>query len=249
MIRMVILRPLTGFATAMLFFSGVAYADPVTGVPELTHNQIYKAKVAGASCALTKGTSASSTKKYVTDLVGCLNKAWKLAIKDFQQVKVTFKEADDKRSCTTGLDVNGSFSEICATEIHVRLAKDWIKAKSDVAVFTSIAHAWSSVVTGQTGIGEAWWSMQNDASESQMNQQNRRYYLQLDCFVGVSAKALRRAVKDWKPTARGKLFWEYALKNKYSGKTANRLYWLEQGYASGKPGACNTWKAADSKVA
>ncbi|MFD9950668.1 hypothetical protein ACFWYW_56195 [Nonomuraea sp. NPDC059023] len=244
-----ILRPLSGAAVGMLLFSGVAYAGPVTGAPELTRNEIYKAKVASVGCKLAKGSSASSTKKYVTDLVGCLNKAWKPAIKDFQQVKVTFKEADDKRSCSTGLDVDVSFSEICETEIHVRLAKDWIKAKSDAEVFTSIAKTWSGVVTGQTGIGQAWVAMQNDASDAEMNQQNRRYYLQLDCFMGVSAKALRRVVKDWKPTAKSKLFWENFLKNKYSGKTSNRLYWLEQGYKTGKPAACNTWKASESKVA
>ncbi|WP_327085505.1 hypothetical protein OIE66_24485 [Nonomuraea sp. NBC_01738] len=244
-----IIRPLAGVAAGIVLLSSAAYAKPVTGVPELTGNAVYKAKVAGVACKLTKGTSAASTKKYVTTLVGCLNKAWKPAIKDFQPVEVNFKDADDKRSCSTGLDVSASFSEICATRIEVRLAKDWIKAKSDEKVFTSIARTWSGVVSGQTGIGQAWWAMQNDASESEMSQQNRRYYLQLDCFLGVSAKAVRRVVKDWKPTANGKQFWESTLKNKYSGKPANRLYWLQQGYKSGKPGSCNTWKAADSKVA
>ncbi|MFI6817266.1 hypothetical protein ACIBG7_33050 [Nonomuraea sp. NPDC050328] len=233
----------------MMLFPGAAHAEPITGAPELTHNDLYKAKPAGVRCALTKGTSASSTKKYITDLVGCLNKAWKPAIKDFRQVQVTFKEADDKQSCSTGLDIDASFSEICQTELHVRLAGDWIKAKSDVAVFTSITRTWSGVVAGQTGIGQAWWALQNSADEAEMNQQNRRYYLQLDCFMGVSAKALRRVVKDWRPTAKGKLFWESFLKNKYSGTSTNRLYWLEQGYKSGKPGSCNTWKAPDPKVA
>ncbi|MFI6600521.1 hypothetical protein ACIBHX_30120 [Nonomuraea sp. NPDC050536] len=245
-----IIRLLAGTAAGMMLLSGVAYAEPVSGAPELTNNALYKApKLPSVGCELTKGTSAASTKKYVTRLVGCLNKVWEPAIKDFQPVKVIFKEADDKRSCSTGLDVSASFSEICDTEIRVRLANDWIKAKSDLKVFTSIVRTWSGVVTGQSGIGEAWWSMQNDASESQMSQQNRRYYLQLDCFMGVSAKAVTRVVKDWKPTIGTKDFWESYLKNKYSGKPVNRLYWLQQGYKAGKPGACNTWKAPDSKVA
>lgn len=233
-----------------MLLSGVASAEPVTGAPELTGNELYKAaKLPTVACKLTKGTTSASTTTYVTKLVGCLNKAWKPAIKGFQPVKVVFKAADDKQSCSTGLDVSTSFSEICATEIHVRLADDWIKAKTDKKVFTSIVRTWSGVVSGQSGIGQAWYAMQNDASESQMSQQNRRYYLQLDCFMGVSEKALGRQVKDWKPTIRDKDFWESFLKNKYSGKPANRLYWLQQGYQAGKPGACNTWKAADSKVA
>ncbi|NUR90176.1 MAG: hypothetical protein HOY71_39385 [Nonomuraea sp.] len=243
-------RLITGFAAGTLLLTGVAHAEPVTGAPDLTANALYKAaKLPAVKCALAKGTSAASTKKYVTRLVGCLNKAWKPAIKGFQPVKVVFKKADDKDSCSTGLTVSSSFAEICATEIHVRLANDWIKPKSDLKVFTAVVRAWGGVVSGQSGIGEAWQALENDASESLMNQQNRRYFLQQDCFMGVSAKALGRKVKDWKPTIREKLFWEHFLKNKYAGKPANRLYWLQQGYKAGKPGACNTWKAADSKVA
>ncbi|MEV1175699.1 hypothetical protein [Nonomuraea sp. NPDC049784] len=160
-------------------------------------------------------------------------------------MKVEFKEASDKESCSTGMEVSGSFSEICATSIRVRLADDWIRAKNDLAVFTSVVRTWSGVVTGQTGIGKAWWGMQNDGLESLMNEQNRRYYLQTDCFVGVSAKALGRVVKDWKPVLKVQDFW----KNRYQGKTANRLYWIEKGYKAGKPGACNTWTASSSKVA
>jgi predicted metalloprotease len=246
----VIIRLLAGVATGTILLSGVAYAEPVSGVPELTNNALYKAaKLRDVGCDLTKGTSGAATKKYITRLVGCLNKAWKPAIKDFRPVNVVFKEADDTRSCSTGLDVSGSFSEICATEIRVRVANDWIKTKNDMKVFTSIVRTWSKVVTGESGIGQAWWAMQNDATEAQMNQQNRRYYLQLDCFMGVSEKSLGRKVKDWKPTIGIKDFWESHLKNKNNGKPANRIYWLQQGYKAGKPGACNTWKATDSKVA
>nr|SBO97882.1 similar to metalloprotease [Nonomuraea gerenzanensis] len=223
-----------------------ALAEPVKGAPDLTHNALYKAAaLPKVACKLTKGTSAASTRKYITRLVGCLNAAWKPAIKGFVPVKVVFKDADDKESCSTGMDVAGSFSEICATQLRVRLADDWIKAKNDLTVFTSITRTWGGVVTGQTGIGEAWWGLENDASETVMNEHNRRYYLQLDCFVGVSAKAVGRQVKDWKPVVKVPEFW----KNRFHGKTANRLYWSQQGYKSGKPGACNTWKASSAKVA
>ncbi|MFF4615882.1 hypothetical protein [Nonomuraea jabiensis] len=241
-----IIRLLAGTAAGLALLSGTALATPVKGAPELTSNDLYKAAaLPKAACKLDKGTSAASTRKYVTKLVACLNTAWKPAIKDFAPVKVEFKDADDKESCSTGMDVSGSFSEICATTIRVRLADDWIKAKNDLTVFTSIARTWGGVVTGQTGIGKAWWGLENDADAAIMNEQNRRYYLQIDCFVGVSAKALGRQVKDWKPVAKVPEFW----KNRYQGKTANRLYWLEKGYKSGKPGACNTWTASSSKVA
>ncbi|MEV0234112.1 hypothetical protein [Nonomuraea sp. NPDC050786] len=241
-----IIRLLAGTAVGLAFLSGTALAEPVKGAPELTHNELYKAaRLPKVACALNKGTSSASTRKYITELVGCLNTAWKPAIKDFVPVKVAFKDADDKESCSTGMDVSGSFSEICATAIRVRVADDWIKAKQDLTVFTSIVRTWSAVVTGQTGIGQAWWGLENDASEPLMNEQNRRYYLQIDCFMGVSAKALGRKVEDWKPVIQVREFW----KNRYHAKSANRLYWLEQGYKAGRPGACNTWTASSSKVA
>ncbi|MCF6471813.1 hypothetical protein FAF44_25965 [Nonomuraea sp. MG754425] len=241
-----IIRLSVGTAMGLALLAAPALAEPVKGAPELTHNALYKAaKLPKVACKLDKGTSSASTRKYITRLVGCLNTAWKPAVKGFVPVKVAFKAADDQESCSTGMDVSGSFAEICATQIRVRVADDWIRAKSDLAVFTSITRTWGSVVTGQSGIGQAWWALENGASEPVMNEQNRRYYLQIDCFLGVSAKAVGRQVKDWKPVAKVPEFW----KNRFQGKTGNRLYWLDKGYQAGKPGACNTWTASSSKVA
>ncbi|WP_188187482.1 hypothetical protein [Nonomuraea sp. SYSU D8015] len=241
-----IIRVLAGTAADLVLLSGTAHAEPVKGAPELTHNELYKApKLAKVACKLNKGTSSASTRKYVTKLVGCLNMAWKPAIKDFQPVEMKFKDASDKEHCSTGMEFSGSFSEICGTVIRVRVADDWIKAKDDLKVFTSIVRTWGEVVTGQTGIVQAWWGLENGASESVMEEHNRRYDLQIDCFTGVSAKSLGRVVKDWKPVIKVPDFW----RNRFQGKPANRLYWMEKGYKSGKPGACNTWTAPSSKVA
>ncbi|MEV0383741.1 hypothetical protein [Nonomuraea sp. NPDC050643] len=241
-----ITRTLVGTAAALTVFTTTAHAEPVKGAPDLTHNALYKAaKLPKVPCKPVKGTSLASTKNYVTKLVDCLNRAWKPVIKDFRPVKVKFKDAADKQSCSTGLDLSGSFSEICATTINVRVASDWIKAKDDLKVFTSIVRTWSSVVTGQTGIGQAWWALENGASEAVMDEHNRRYYLQIDCFTGVSAKSLGRVVKDWKSVTRIPEFW----KNRFHGTAANRLRWSEQGYKAGRPGACNTWTASSAKVA
>ncbi|MGN9842399.1 hypothetical protein ACTMTI_30175 [Nonomuraea sp. H19] len=241
-----ITRLLAASAAGLALLTGTAHAEPVKGAPDLTHNELYKAaKLPKVACKLDKGTSSASTKKYITKLVGCLNSAWRPAIKDFVPVEVKFKEADDKKSCSTGMEISSSFAEICRTTIEVRLADDWVKAKDDLKAFTSIVTTWSGVVTGQTGIGRAWWALESGASESVMDEHNRRYYLQIDCFAGVSAKSLGRAVKDWKPVTKVEDFW----KNRFHGKPDNRLHWMEKGYKSGRAGACNTWTAASSKVA
>ncbi|MDA0638717.1 hypothetical protein OUY22_35355 [Nonomuraea sp. MCN248] len=245
-----IIRLSAAVAAGLVLVSGAAHADPVKGAPELTHNELYKAaKLPKVSCGAAKGTTAASTRKYITKLVGCLNKAWKPAIADFRPVKVEFKEKDDLRACSSGMDLRESFSEICGTVIKVRLADDWIKARKDDKVLSSITRTWSGVVLGQTGIGQAWWALQSDGSEKAMKEQNRRYALQSECVQAVSVRSLGRTVKDWPAFLQVSRPKAYDRFNKNDGRTANRVYWARQGYKSGKPGACNTWKASSAKVA
>ncbi|MEV4840726.1 hypothetical protein AB0K05_39925 [Nonomuraea sp. NPDC049486] len=245
-----IIRLSAAVAAGVVLLSGAAHADPVKGAPELTHNALYKAaKLPKVSCGAAKGTTAASTRTYITKLVGCLNKAWKPAIEDFQPVKVEFRAKDDLQSCSSGMDLRESFSEVCGTVIKVRLADDWIRAKKDDKILSSLTRTWSGVVLGQTGIGRAWWALRNDGSEKVMNEQNRRYGLQSDCLQGVSVKSLGRTVKDWPAFLKSAQPKAYARFAKNDGKPANRAHWAGQGHKAGKPGACNTWKAPSAKVA
>ncbi|GAA0435765.1 hypothetical protein Acor_55690 [Acrocarpospora corrugata] len=188
----------------------------------------------------------SSAEKYVKKLISCLNSAWKGTIDDFQPVAVKFKT--DKESCATGEEIAGSFAEICGRTIEVRLAADWIKSKTDLKAFAAVTRAWSGLVQGQTGIGQAWWALPNDRTGNDTEEQTRRFYLQADCLAGVSAKSLGRKIKDFTPLIAGMEPREYS-RFKWNGKPANRLYWTKKGYQASKPGACNTWTAASAKVA
>ncbi|WP_214106588.1 hypothetical protein [Acrocarpospora catenulata] len=242
-----ITRLLGATVAGLVLLSGTAHAAPIKGEPVLTHNKLYKkGALPKISCKPVKGTTKSSTEKYVKKLVSCLNSAWKGTIDDFQPVAVVFKT--DKESCATGLDIAGSYAEICGQAIEVRLANDWINSKNDVKAFAAVMRAWSGVVQGQTGIGRAWWALPNDRTGADMEEQNRRFYLQADCLAGVSAKSLGRKIKNFKPVIAGMEPSEYAG-YKWNGKPASRLYWIKKGYQTGKPGACNTWTASSPKVA
>ncbi|GIH26208.1 hypothetical protein Aph01nite_45180 [Acrocarpospora phusangensis] len=242
-----IIRLLGVAAAVLVTVSGTAHAHPVKGEPTLTHNKIYKKPaLPKTTCKPAKGTSKSSTEKYVKKLVSCLNTAWKGTIDGFQPVKVMF--TTEKESCSSGMDIAGSYATICGTVIRVRLADDWIKAKSDLKAFAVITRTWSGVVQGQTGIGQAWWRMDNDPSGDEVDEQTHRFYLQADCFAGVSAKSLGRKIKDFKALIAGMEPPEYGYL-KYNGKPANRVYWLKKGYQAGRAGACNTWTAGSPKVA
>lgn len=250
------IRVFVATTATLVLFSGAgtaaaAAAVPIKGAPELTNNALYKVgKLSKISCKGTKGTTRASTTKYAKKLIGCLNAAWKPAIKDFTPVEVKFRGADDKESCSSGLEVASSIAEICGQAVEIRLADDWIKAKDDLAMWVGITSMYSGVVLGQTGIGQAWWSLPNSGEESEMKEQNRRFYLQDDCLAGVSLKSLGRTVKDWKPVLGLTHPDEFDRFYKRSlAKPANRIYWFKKGYQAGGPGACNTWKAPSSKVA
>ncbi|MFF4198011.1 hypothetical protein [Nonomuraea sp. NPDC001831] len=248
------IRVLAATAAGLMAFSGTAAAYPIQGVPELTHNALYKkGKLPKISCKLTKGTTKSSTTTYLNTLVGCLNDAWGPFIPDFQPVKTDIRAAFEKGPCYNGIEITGSFVTTCYSQLQVQLAADWISAKDDLPIRAQVVQAWSGVVMGQTGIGAAYWAMPNDADEKQLDEQGRRFDMQRLCLSGVTLKALGAKSKNWKatlkaeePTPKDKRWRDRFSKDKLS---ANDLHWFTQGYTKGTPGACNTWKAPESKVA
>ncbi|MEV8638605.1 neutral zinc metallopeptidase [Streptosporangium sp. NPDC051023] len=238
-----------GALTLLLSGTTAASAYPITGSPELTQNPLYKlGSLPTVSCKATKGTTKSSTAKYLNKIVSCLNTAWGKTKKDFVPAELTIKDTYEQGLCHTGLDVSGSFATSCDRTVQVQLRSDWIKARSDLAILVELTRAYGEFVQAQTGISEAWWALRYDGEQAEMDEQTHRFYLQADCLAGVSIKSLGRSAKNWKPLLDAETPGEYDRFNWY-GKPANRLSWFTAGYGSAKPGACNTWKASSPKVA
>lgn len=216
-----IIRVLAGAAAGLILFSGTAAADPVTGAPELTGNALYKAgKLHKTSCTTKKGTTRAATEKYLRTLVGCLDKAWH---RKATKVEITY-EPDGEKSYKSW-----PFPSIKG--LYVGLADDWVKAKSDLAIVHRVAAAYGEVIQVQAGITRASRNLDYGGDEKVGDEQARRYAYQQDCLAGAAVKAFGRPVKSWKPVLKG-----------------NKFYWFGQGYKAGGPSACNTWKAASSKV-
>lgn len=248
-----IIRTLAATAGVFVLLStgtATASAAPIVGAPELTHNPLYKqGSLPSVSCKAAKGTTKASTTKYLNKVVGCLNSAWRKTIKDFVPAEVSIEANIKSGPCLTGLKVSGSFATSCYSSIQVQLGSDWIKAKSDQAVLVEVTRAYAGFIQAQTGISEAWWALPASRDEvGDGDEQMHRFYLQADCLSGISMKSLGRSAKNWKPLLTAETPKEYARFDWY-GKPVNRLHWFEQGYASRKPGACNTWKAPSSRVA
>jgi Predicted metalloprotease len=239
-----------GIAVSLCAAAPAAHAYPVRGAPELTHNELYKQpKPPKVACAATKGRSRSSVRKYITKVVGCLNKAWGKTTKEFTPatVEITY-DAGRGGYCLTGQRIAESFAAPCMRGIQVQLKSDWIRAKDDTAILIELTRAYGGFLQNQKGISEAFWALPHNQEGDELEEQTHRYYLQADCLSGVSMRSLGRTAKNWKPLLDAESPRE--LKRfRWHGKPANRLYWFTQGYTKARPGACNTWKAPSPKVA
>ncbi|MBG0829047.1 hypothetical protein HS041_14845 [Planomonospora sp. ID67723] len=237
-----------GAFTLLLSGTAAASAYPIQGAPELTHNPLYKqGRLPSISCKAAKGTSRASTTKYIKKIIGCLNSAWSKTVEDFAPAEADVESTIELKSCLSGMEISGSIAVPCYGSIVVQLRSDWIKAKSDTAILVELTRAYGRLIQAETGISKAWWALPSSGVEAEMNEQTYRFYLQTDCLVGVSMKALGRSAGNWEPLLGAETPREYDRFNWY-GKRANRLYWFKQGYTSGGPGACNTWKASSAKV-
>ncbi|MFF4417161.1 hypothetical protein ACFYY8_31960 [Streptosporangium sp. NPDC001559] len=239
-------------ALALLFsIPTAASAYPVVGAPELTQNPLYTVPaLPSVSCTAVKGTTKASTTAYLKKVVGCLDAAWGKRVKNFVPAEVTIKDTYEHSPCYTGIKVSGSFATSCNRSVEVQLRSDWIKAKSELPVLVGVARAYAGFVQTQTGISEAWWALRYDGEEAEMNEQTHRFYQQADCLAGVSVRSLGRTARDWGRLLSAGTPKEYGrFIPRWYGKPANRLAWFKAGYGSGKPGACNTWKAPSPKVA
>ncbi|MEV5411370.1 hypothetical protein AB0K60_21340 [Thermopolyspora sp. NPDC052614] len=239
-----------GVGASLLAFAPAAGAYPVKGAPELTHNELYKqAKLPKIACKAAKGRTKASTKKYITKVVDCLNTAWGKTTKDFTPADVEITDsAGEGGYCLTGMKIAESFATVCLRGLQVQLKSDWIKAKSDTAILVEITRAYAGFMQAQKGISKAFDELPHNQKGDELQEQTHRFYLQADCLGAVSMKSLGRSAKNWKPLLTAESPKE--LKRfRWHGKPANRLYWFTQGYAKGRPGACNTWKAPSGKVA
>jgi predicted metalloprotease len=69
----------------------------------------------------------------------------------------------------------------------------------------------------------------------------RRLELQAECFAGVAVHAMRKNLPPWS-AFRDQYFGTVTKQTaRDHGRLKTQLRWLEKGFHSGKPGACDTW--------
>jgi hypothetical protein len=167
----------------LMILSGAAVVAPVKDVPKLTHNALYdKGRLAKRTCAAKKGLTAASTKKYIKDVVACLDRVWGTKK---TSVDIDYTPDDGRENTFAGVAFGG---------VTVFLQEDWIDAEPEheYGVFNVLAQTHGEVIMVRAGIQKAFFDMDDRADQKELD---RRYLLQRVCLAGASNKALGRPLK------------------------------------------------------
>ena len=181
--------------------------------------------------------------------------------KTYQVPKLVMYRGATRTGCGTGQSVMGPFYCPADTTVYIDLSfyddmKEKLGADGDFAQGYVIAHEVGHHVQKLLGIEPKVRQMQQNASESQVNQLSVRMELQADCFAGVWGHAMQQqgvlepgdleealnaaqAIGDDRLQQQGQ---GRVVPDSFTHGTSQQRYtWLKRGLDSGDPAQCNTF--------
>ncbi|NUP01710.1 MAG: metalloprotease-like protein, partial [Nonomuraea sp.] len=202
-------------------------------------------KLARTACPETPISSGGipRTREYLTTVVKCLDKSWAAYFKrtgrTFRKPVVRYYDEPVRKVCGGDWPENvAAFYCIGRNTLVLPLTGSWIEDRTDLYPFKVAAHEYGHHVQSLLGVRQG--------------KDGRRYELQADCLAGVFLgsvwPSLARTGQDWtalvdSTRASGDEDGEHS-----HGTGPNRAHWLERGYRSVSPAACDTWSAPAAKV-
>ncbi len=236
-------------------------ATPQTDSQILRQNTLYAAARMTATCKEPpyRPTSKAEIQKFVQAMVGCLNTAWSPVLRraghEFRAPKFVLSAGTGQTDC--GLDAN--VAHYCTGDELMSLPwqtfrKTYRSSQSAgrVEVLGSVAVLYGFHVQELAGILEASSNLEEAAStKAAENELDRRFQLQGDCLAAVFVAAVRASypLQGWLLEQ-----WNYQLDHSTSEEPATEgsrksiAHWQQQGFRTGRPGACNTWVAPAATV-
>lgn len=213
------------------------------------------------------GTPEDQAGQFV-DVVGAnINDVWKTRLDGYQPPRVVLYEQGTNTGCGFGQSAMGPF--YCPTDSTVyldlsfwRMMEEKLGASgADFARAYVIAHEFGHHVQTLTGASQKVQQAQRSASsEGEANQYSVALELQADCYAGVWAANAAAVSNGEVALESGDLeeglktanaIGDDALQQKAQGRvtpegfthgsSAQRVEWLQRGYKSGDPAACNTF--------
>ncbi len=224
-----------------------------------------KLKAVGCKEPAYRPTTKDNVRAYYEALLTCLNKAWEPVVRasgaEFSPPKLVIFDNGQETACGVH---DKALNTYCAADGGVmamqwedwpdEYAKNRPLARVDVAY--DLAYMYALHVQYLTGIFEATGSMQDIApNEKTRLELDRRQALQAACMASVFLTTEKGTFP-----LRGELLKQYQWRSKNSGDelTEDKVrdhgsrksveQWMARGFASGDPGACNTFTATPAKV-
>ncbi|GAT70311.1 neutral zinc metallopeptidase [Planomonospora sp. ID91781] len=241
--------------------SGAAGAPVPTGAKALTHNPLYRTGKLTVPCGRHPDDFASvgAAKKHLTAMMDCMNASWSAQLKKaglpFEKPKVRFITGPT-RVCGEpwGEYVVGLY---CTKQRQmVVMIDDYsIQQPADPDILHTLAHEYAHHVQNVTGILPAFWRTRV-RTEAQALTYVRRMELQAECLAGAFMASIwasqeytaeeREALVN---AARHNGDEQFEKGKRIHGTGKNQSAWLQRGFDSASPAACNTWTAPASRVA
>ncbi|MFF4774525.1 neutral zinc metallopeptidase [Microtetraspora fusca] len=241
---------------AALLPYGTAHAYPVKN-NTLTANAIYSSGALDTTECPEKPIrrrNVKLAKTYVKAVVGCLNTTWAAQFEksgqSFRAPKLKLATNPPTKFCALKWDQSEQDAYYCdeSETIFIVLSNNLLDDPSDLYLFNLVSMEYGQHVQTLTDIYSDWQDL-GFRNKKEYSEHSRRYELQNDCFGAAFLasvwKSLDRSSADWK------LLLSYVKEwtNKDNGARTSIAYWMNQGFTTGDPGACNTWAASAKRVA
>lgn len=192
--------------------------------------------------------------RYAAAVSSCLDRVWR---REFGLARVYFtpptrkyvrrRVRDPECGMMPGKGAQGTYCP--DTRRYYILIEDAdLRPWSAAWVAETIAHEYGHHVQNMVNILDYEYEAGDGARKKAVDLLSRRVELQAECFAGVALGAVRETIPPWgefRDQYYGTLGGHWVRDH---GRLATQLRWLEKGYRSGRPKACDTWSASKGKV-
>ncbi|WP_433367324.1 neutral zinc metallopeptidase [Streptosporangium sp. CA-115845] len=250
---------LTGTAHANVGTARTAGGPVPTGSKALTHNPLYRSGKMTVPCGRHPDDFASvgAAKKHLTAMLGCLNASWSAQLKKaglpFKKPAVRYLTKSTSACGWRWPEYVVGMYCVKQRQMVVRINDYAIQDPADPDLLVLIAHEYAHHVQNLSGI---WAAVRTPVrSKAKALERNRRNELQAECLAGVFAGSIwpsqQYTAEDWAEAVDilGRSGDEEIGADRTHGTSKNRVAWLQRGFDSASPAACNTWTATASSVA
>lgn len=235
-------------------------AAPPRGKAAATANPLYKTgRLASSNCSpgdLPRGSTVAY-KSFLTRVTNCLNRSWasqfrKAGLK-FSKPRLRIITRKVRTPCGSwGAGADGVY---CSTDrtMYMLITKTQLRAPFALGITRLMAHEYGHHVQEISGIWNYWTVARSQTGNSGRLLLSRRSELQAECFSSVFMSSVKDTlpinpaewdrVVDWFHDNGHK-----AWRQNDHGKGPTQAFWMKRGYASGSPGACNTWSVSPRYV-